>query len=147
MRVLLPNRPNRSTGWIHIGSGGVQWSRSDYKIYVSLRMRRIAVYKSGRRLGVWPVAIGAPNTPTPAGRTFVMAAVDTGHGYGVPVLPLGMHSNALRTFNGGPATIGLHGWPDSGVFGHNVSNGCVRVPKATLAVLRHVPLGTMVTIR
>ncbi|MEO3856740.1 L,D-transpeptidase [Acrocarpospora sp. B8E8] len=146
VRVLLPSRPNRSTGWVHTGSG-VDWGQTDYKIYVSLRLHRMSIHKGGRRIGTWPVATGAPNTPTPVGRTFVMASVDTGHGYGVPVLPLGTHSPTMSHFGGGPATIGLHGWPHgSGVFGHSVSNGCVRVPQSALPVMRRVPLGTVVTI-
>jgi hypothetical protein len=32
------------------------------------------------------------------------------------------------------------------VFGHAVSNGCVRVPAAALRVLSGVPLGTLVLI-
>ena len=56
------------------------------------------------------------------------------------------HSNALSTFGGGPGTVGLHGWPNPSVFGHAVSNGCVRVPAAALHLLSGIPLGTLVLI-
>ena len=46
----------------------------------------------------------------------------------------------------GPGTVGLHGWPDPAVFGHAVSNGCVRVPSAALRALSRTPLGSPVMI-
>ena len=85
--------------------------------------------------------MGAPGTPTPTGRTFLLAAVAPRHPtYSPLILPLGMHSHTLSTFGGGPGTVGLHGWPDPSVFGHAVSHGCVRVPPAALAgPVRHPP--------
>jgi len=80
---------------------------------------------AGRSLGTWTVAEGAPGTPTPTGRTFVLA---------------------LSTFGGAPGTVGLHGWPDRAVFGHPVSHGCVRVPAAALRALSRIPLGSPVMI-
>jgi hypothetical protein len=38
------------------------------------------------------------------------------------------------------------GWPDSSVFGHALSNGCVRVPARALRVLSGIPLGSLVLI-
>ena len=35
---------------------------------------------------------------------------------------------------------------DQSVFGHAVSNGCVRVPAAALHLLSGIPLGTLVLI-
>jgi lipoprotein-anchoring transpeptidase ErfK/SrfK len=66
--------------------------------------------------------------------------------YSPLILPLGLHSNTLDTFGGGPGTVGLHGWPDPAVFGHAVSHGCVRVPADALRVLSRVPLGSPVMI-
>jgi lipoprotein-anchoring transpeptidase ErfK/SrfK len=85
-------------------------------------------------------------TPTPAGRTFLLALLAPRPTYSPLILPLGLHSNALSTFGGGPGTVGLHGWPDPSVFGHAVSNGCVRVPAAALHLLSGIPLGTLVLI-
>ena len=146
-RVLLPARPNRSTGWIFLGGGGLQTAYSPYRIEISLAAYRLTVLDRGRRLGSWTVAIGAPGTPTPTGRTFLLAAVAPRHPtYSPLILPLGMHSHTLSTFGGGPGTVGLHGWPDPSVFGHAVSHGCVRVPAAALRVLSGIPLGSPVAI-
>jgi lipoprotein-anchoring transpeptidase ErfK/SrfK len=146
-RVLLPARPNRSTGWIYLGGGGVQSAYSPYRVEINLAAYRLTVFDAGRRLGAWTVAEGAADTPTPAGRTFLLASLAPPHPtYSPLILPLGVHSNTLSTFGGGPGTVGLHGWPDPAVFGHGVSHGCVRVPAAALQVLSQVPLGSPVMI-
>jgi lipoprotein-anchoring transpeptidase ErfK/SrfK len=91
--------------------------------------------------------VGAPGTPTPTGRTFLLALLaPPSPTYSPLILPLGTHSSALSTFGGGPGTVGLHGWPDPSVFGHAISNGCVRVPATALRVLSKIPLGTLVLI-
>jgi lipoprotein-anchoring transpeptidase ErfK/SrfK len=98
-------------------------------------------------LGSWTVAEGAAATPTPTGRTFLLASLAPEHpSYSPLILPLGLHSDTLSTFGGGPGTVGLHGWPDPAVFGHAVSHGCVRVPAAALRILSRVPLGSSVVI-
>ena len=88
-----------------------------------------------------------PGTPTPIGRTFLLALLAPPHPtYSPLILPLGFHSNTLDTYGGGPGTVGVHGWPDPSVFGRAVSHGCVRVPAAVLHVLSEVPIGSLVLI-
>jgi lipoprotein-anchoring transpeptidase ErfK/SrfK len=149
-RVLLPSRPNRATGWIFTGGTGrsrLQIRRSSYLIRIQIGARKLSVDDGGRSLGTWTVAVGAAGTPTPAGRTFLLALLAPPRPtYSPLILPLGLHSNALSTFGGGPGTVGLHGWPDPSAFGHAVSNGCVRVPAAALHLLSGIPLGTLVLI-
>src|ERR1700722_14533741 len=146
-RILLPTRPNRSTGWIYLGGGGLQTARTAYQVRINLAAYRLTVLDTGRSLGSWTVAVGAAGTPTPAGRTFLLASLAPQHPtYSPLILPLGAHSGTLTTFGGGPGTVGLHGWPDPAVFGHAVSHGCVRVPPAALRTLSRVPLGSPVII-
>jgi lipoprotein-anchoring transpeptidase ErfK/SrfK len=146
-RVLLPARPNRSTGWIYLGGGGLQTAYSPYQVRINLAARRLTVLDAGHSLGSWTVADGEAGTPTPAGRTFLLASLAPAHPtYSPLILPLGAHSNTLSTYGGGPGTVGLHGWPDSAVFGHSASHGCVRVPPAALRALSRIPLGSPVMI-
>jgi lipoprotein-anchoring transpeptidase ErfK/SrfK len=149
-RVLLPSRPNRATGWIYTaGARGPQLDtrRSAYLIRISTGARKLSVYDGSRPLGTWTVAVGAPATPTPTGRTFLLALLAPLHPtYSPLIMPLGFHSNTLTTFGGGPGTVGLHGWPKPSVFGRAVSHGCVRVPATVLHVLSRVPLGSLVVI-
>jgi lipoprotein-anchoring transpeptidase ErfK/SrfK len=146
-RVLLPTRPNRSTGWIYLGGAGLQTAYTAYHVEIDLAAYRLTILHAGHRLGSWTVAEGAAGTPTPTGRTFVLASLAPPHPtYSPLILPLGAHSDTLTTFGGGPGTVGLHGWPDPAVFGHAVSRGCVRVPAAALRALSRVPLGSPVMI-
>ncbi|WP_242902635.1 L,D-transpeptidase [Actinomadura terrae] len=146
-RVLLPSRPNRSSGWISATSAGLQTARTPYTIQIDLAQRGLTLLKSKRPVGRWKVAVGDTGTPTPPGRTFVMATLAPAKQTPSPlVLPLGTHSTTLDTFGGGPGTVALHGWPDSGVFGKAVTHGCVRVPADALRRLSSVPLGTLVLI-
>jgi hypothetical protein len=146
-RVLLPARPNGSMGWVYLGNGGLQTAADPYRIEVNLRDYRLSVTDNGRTLGTWTVAVGAPHTPTPTGRTFLLASAAPVHPTFSPlILALGLHSDALGSFDGGPGTVALHGWPEPAVFGHPVSHGCVRVPAAALRALSRIPLGSPVTI-
>jgi hypothetical protein len=146
-RILLPSRPNRSTGWVYLGGGGLLTAYSPYRILVTLSAYRLTVFDGRRSLGSWTIAVGAQGTPTPTGRTFVLASLAPVHPtYSPLIFPLGAHSDTLTSFGGGPGTVALHGWPDPAVFGHAVSHGCVRVPASALQVLSQVPLGSQVLI-
>jgi len=146
-RVLLPSRPNGATGWITAGKDKVQTAHSPYTIKVDTSARRLSLLKSGRSLGTWTVAVGAPKTPTPAGRTFILASLAPAKPtYSPLILPVGAHSESLDTFGGGPGTVAFHGWPQKSVFGQAVTHGCVRVPADALRALAKVPLGTPVSI-
>jgi lipoprotein-anchoring transpeptidase ErfK/SrfK len=149
-RVLLPSRPNRASGWIFTaGSAGPQLDtrRSAYLVRINVGARKLSVYDAGQPLGTWTVAVGAASTPTPTGRTFLLALLAPPHPtYSPLILPLGFHSDTLDTYGGGPGTVGVHGWPNPSVFGRAVSHGCVRVPSPALNVLSVVPLGSLVLI-
>ncbi len=145
VRVLLPSRPNGSTGWLETRS--VELARTPYLIRVHVGSRELELFEDGALLGSWPVAVGAAETPTPTGRTFLLGSImDPDQSYSPVILPLGSHSDTLDSYGGGPGTVALHGWPDDNVFGTAVSHGCIRVPAEALEHLTQVPLGTLVLI-
>jgi lipoprotein-anchoring transpeptidase ErfK/SrfK len=147
LRVLLPSRPNHTTGWIATNGGKLKTAHSSYVVKVDTSDRRLAILRSGRQLGIWTVAVGGGKTPTPTGRTFMLASLAPAKvTYSPLILPVGAHSETLDTFGGGPGTVAFHGWPDRAVFGKAVTHGCVRVPPDALAALSKVPLGTPVII-
>lgn len=144
-RVLLPSKPNHVTGWIK--TKGLKKARSSYRAIVKLGTRQLTVLKASKKLGTWKVAIGGPETPTPVGRTFLLALMSPKQRtYSPLILPLGTHSPTLDTFGGGPGTVAFHGWPDKKVFGKAVTHGCIRVPARALKILSGLPLGTPVLI-
>ncbi|MEO5875136.1 MAG: L,D-transpeptidase [Streptosporangiaceae bacterium] len=146
-RILLPSKPNRSTGWIRATPGGLQHARSTYRIHIELGIRRLSLLNHNSPARAWSVAVGATSTPTPTGRTYLLASLLPEHPtYSPRILPLGIHSASMDTYGGGPATVALHGWPDDTVFGRGASHGCVRVPAKALRALAGIPLGTPVLI-
>jgi lipoprotein-anchoring transpeptidase ErfK/SrfK len=145
--VLLPSRPNGATGWLATDGGKLRTARSSYRINVDTSDRRLVILNSGRKVGTWTVAVGDAKTPTPTGRTFLLASLaPTRPTYSRLILPVGAHSATLDTFGGGPGTVAFHGWPQSSVFGKAVTHGCVRVPENALKELSRVPLGTPVVV-
>ncbi|WP_435771132.1 L,D-transpeptidase [Nocardioides sp. SYSU DS0651] len=145
VQVMLPSRPNGSTGWIR--SSTLREAHSRFLIRVHLGQRTMEVLEDNELVGSWPVAIGAEGTPTPTGRTFVLGQIiDDKQPFSPVILPLGSHSDTLDSYGGGPGTVAIHGWTDPSVFGKAVSHGCVRVPDEALDVVRTVPLGTPVMV-
>lgn len=146
-RVLLPSRPNGSTGWVRVDTDKVEKARTPYVVDVDVDARWLEVRKNGRKIGSWSVGVGAPGTVTPKGRTYIMASIrETVTDFSPIILPLGTHSATLTTYGGGPGTVALHGWPDADVFGTASSDGCVRVPDDALELLKSLPLGTLVRL-
>lgn len=145
VQVMLPSKPNGSTGWLR--TSDVQEAHSRFLVKVHLGARSLELYENNEQVGTWPVAIGAPATPTPTGRTFVLGQIsDEKQPFSPVILPLGSHSDTLDSYGGGPGTVALHGWTDPAVFGQAVSHGCVRVPDDALALLRTIPIGTPVLV-
>ncbi|MQA07274.1 MAG: L,D-transpeptidase family protein [Pseudonocardiaceae bacterium] len=146
-QVLLPSRPNQSTGWLRESDGKLEEATNDYLIKINLADFRLSVSENGKELGNWEIGIGKDNFPTPTGRTAIISSLEeTVQDYSPIILPLGAHSDAHSTFGGGPGTVGIHGWPDDSVLGTKTSDGCVRVPKGALDLLSTLPLGTVVII-
>ena len=145
VQVLLPSRPNSSTGWVT--DDALDRAVTPYLIRVHLQSFKMDLYKEGRLLGDWTAGTGKPSAPTPAGRTFLLGSfTDSKQNYSPVILPLGTHSPTLNSFGGGPGTVALHTWPTAAVFGTRSSDGCIRIPSAALTKLIQVPLGTLVLI-
>ncbi|MGM1062056.1 L,D-transpeptidase [Saccharothrix sp. Mg75] len=151
--VALPSRPNTSVAWLHLGPE-ITLATTPYLISVDRASFTLALHRNGRDIGRWTVGIGAADSITPAGRTFVIATIhDPTATYTPVLLALGAHSDTHTTYGGGPGTVGVHGWPDPTVFGTAGSDGCVRVPADALRTLtttyngNPVPAGTPVMIR
>lgn len=146
VQVLLPSKPNGSTGWL--STYGLRVAKSGYQIRLDLSDKQLELWHRGRAAGSWTVGIGKADTPTPVGRTFVLGSItDRKQDYSPVILPLGSHSDTLDTFGGGPGTVAIHTWPSDDVYGTASSHGCVRVPQDALDKLTKVPLGTLVLVR
>ena len=148
VKVLLPIRPNGSTGWIR--ARDVRLVRNDFRIRVELGAHRITVYEGEEVLLQEPVANGKPATPTPTGKYFLrvlLQAPDPTTVYGPYAYGLSGHSDTLTEFAGGDAELGIHGNNDASVLGQSVSAGCIRMSNDGITRLAGIlPLGTPVEI-
>jgi lipoprotein-anchoring transpeptidase ErfK/SrfK len=148
VEVLLPVRPNGTTGWVR--KQDVRLTPNRYSIDVSLGDRQITVHDGDQVLIQEPVAIGASETPTPPGKYFLrvlLKAPDPNTVYGPYAYGLSAHSDVLNTFNGGDGEIGIHGNNDASVLGKDVTHGCIRISNDSITRLAGIlPLGTPVTI-
>jgi len=146
-RVQLPLRPNGAVGWVR--AGAVRLHRIDARIVVDLSARRLTLYRRGRRAWSATVAVGSPSTPTPTGRFYVnqrLLPEDPGGPFGPAAIGISAFSNVLTGWTqGGP--VAIHGTNEPWSIGRAVSNGCIRLPNATLERLFRVAVaGTPVVI-
>lgn len=148
LEVLLPIRPNGSTGWVPMSSVRLMWLT--YRVEVSLSRHRLVLYDSGRPVFHTAAAVGARSTPTPRGTFFLtdlLKQPQRGGAYGPYAFGLSGFSPVLRHFAGGPGQLGLHGTNDPSSLGHSVTHGCVRVANRVITMLaRRLPLGTPLVV-
>ncbi|MFI5591256.1 L,D-transpeptidase [Amycolatopsis sp. NPDC051758] len=148
-QILLPSRPNSSTGWIYLDDPAVTTEHSRFRIDVDRKTFTLDLYRDDAPIGHWTIGVGKAGAVTPPGRTFILASIlDNGPKPFSPiVMPLGTHSATHLTFGAGPGTVGVHTWPTDNVYGRASSDGCVRVPRDALDVIsKTVPPGSVVEI-
>jgi hypothetical protein len=146
-RVLLPQRPNGSAGWV--AAGALSTYAVSTSIEVDLSRHLLRVMRGVRLVEQMPVAVGTSRTPTPIGHFYVVERVRTTNPagpYGPGALGLSAFSPVLTSWTqGGP--IGIHGTDRPDSIGKDASNGCIRVPNSRVpGLLREVAPGTPVTI-
>jgi lipoprotein-anchoring transpeptidase ErfK/SrfK len=133
LHVMLPGRPNSSTGWI--AEQGTSTLVTAWAIVVRLGARRVNVYSNGHLARSFRAVVGKPSTPTPTGRFFVEEALTMARGEpgGPFALALSARSNALQEFEGGPGQIAIHGIENlGGTPGMAESHGCIRLATAAI---------------
>jgi lipoprotein-anchoring transpeptidase ErfK/SrfK len=147
-RVLLPKRPNESSGWVPASQ--VRASPRGHSAEVDLSSRRLTLYDGTDAVRTFPVAIGQPGTPTPTGRFFVTVRLrppQISAVYGAWALGLSAYSEVLDQFGTGDGQIALHGTGDPSQLGQAVSHGCVRLSNASISALAaRLPAGSPVEI-
>jgi lipoprotein-anchoring transpeptidase ErfK/SrfK len=146
--VQVPRRPNGVTGWV--AAEEVDVDAVTTRIVVDLSDRRVTLFRDGRKVLSATAAIGSPATPTPTGSFYVnqrLIPTDKGGPFGPGAVGISAFSNVLTGWTqGGP--IAIHGTNAPWSIGKAVSNGCIRLPNATLRrVFSQALSGTPVVIR
>jgi lipoprotein-anchoring transpeptidase ErfK/SrfK len=150
LKVLLPRRPNGSSGWLLRDQ--VRLRPVDYSVQVDLSARTVRLLRGGRTLRTWRAGVGRTWTPTPTGSFFVTVKLrppQVSQVYGAWALGLSGYSEVHEQFGTGDGQIALHGTNNPGAdLGREVSNGCVRLDNQAISTLADtLPLGTPVTIQ
>lgn len=151
LRVAVPLRPNGSSTWID--RDAVQLVRTQWRVRISVALRRLQVLRAGRVVRSARVVVGAPATPTPRGRFAIYERVrqPPGEVIGPWALHLTAYSRVLHSYDGGPGRIALHGRAGgllADPLGSARSHGCVRMSSRLISWLaRRVQPGVPVEIR
>ena len=148
VEVLLPVRPNGTTGWIRVSD--VRLTPNRYRIVVERGAHQITVYNGEEVVVQEQVAVGTDETPTPTGKYYLrvlLKAPNPNTVYGPYAYGLSAHSDVLTEFNGGDGEVGIHGNNGASVLGKSVTHGCVRMSNESITRLAGLlPLGTPVEI-
>jgi lipoprotein-anchoring transpeptidase ErfK/SrfK len=148
LRVMLPGRPDGSTGWI--AERGTRETVTSWRLVVDLAARRVRAYSEGHLVRTFQAVVGKPSTPTPTGEFFVEETLQmpAGEAGGPFALALSARSNVLQEFEGGPGQIAVHGRDNlGGTLGTAASHGCIRLATASVEWLSvRIGPGTPTTI-
>ncbi|HEY8557138.1 MAG TPA: L,D-transpeptidase [Actinomycetes bacterium] len=150
LKVLLPRRPNGSSGWVPRDQ--VRVRPVSHEVVVDLSSRTASLLENRRRVRSFRVGVGTAGTPTPTGRFYVTVKLRppqiSAAAYGAWALGLSGYSEVHQTFGTGDGQIALHGTYKPWLLGQPVSNGCVRMDNETISLLAEtLPLGAPVTIQ
>lgn len=140
LHVLLPARPNGSTGWIH--ASDVTLQTTTYHILVQLGAHQITVYDKNDVVLQAPVGVGKSATPSTTGMFFTAELVKVQpsqqDAYGPYAFGLSAYSEVLYTFGDGDGQMGIHGTGDPSSVGKDVSSGCIRMTNDNITMLANM---------
>ena len=103
LRIQLPIWPNGQAGWV--AASDVRLAETAERLVIDLSERRLVRLREGRPVARVRVAVGTAATPTPPGRYFVWAKVDTDRPsgpYGNFILGLSGFSDAIEPWSEWP---------------------------------------------
>lgn len=147
-RVLLPMRPNGSTGWIPAADVDVAGLR--HRLVVHLSALRLDLFEGARLQASFPIGVGTDETPTPGGEYYIKELLqppDPNTIYGQFVFGLSGFSNVLLDYAGGGGVLGIHGTNEPESVGRRASHGCIRMRNEDVSQLASLlPLGTPVDV-
>lgn len=122
-----------------------------YRIKIDLSSRRATIYRDGKVAKRFRVVVGAPNTPTPTGKYYVVDRMHlhTSWANGKWAMATSAFSAVLKRFEGGIGQVALHARGSlTAPVGSAASHGCVRFIDSQIAwMAAHVPNGTPIDIQ
>ena len=107
----------------------VSKSRPDLRIVVSISDRKLALLENGRVVKIYPVAVGAEVSPSPAGEFKIVHHIPqpTYYAPGKVIPPGPANPLGTRWLGLSQKSFGIHGTNEPGSIGRNSSHGCIRM--------------------
>ena len=122
----------------------------DRRIVVSIPDRKLVLVEEDRVIRVYPIAVGAPSSPTPTGVYTVAQRVPRPTWYGPHNAVIGPGKTnpvGTRWLGLSRKGYGIHGTNNPASIGHNASHGCVRMRNRDVEELFDlVSLGSVVEL-
>jgi hypothetical protein len=148
IEVRVPGRPNGRVGWIDRELlGPIHHTR--WRIIVSRASHRMRVLYAGKLLRVFPVGVGKPSTPTPAGYFWIDERFRLSNPKN-PYYPYALGTSGYSSLPNWPGegVIGIHGpFGEPQRIPGAPSHGCIRMLTPDIAWLgARVALGTPVVV-
>ena len=149
-RILLASL----VGSAAISAVAVAPAQSETSIEISLKKRYLTLLDDGKVIGKYPVAIGAPESPTPAG-SYAVTKMDPAPTYhkGAKIIapgpknPVGVRYMAYVQIGSGEYAIHGTAWPNWVNLRAAVSLGCIRMlNNDVIQVYNRIKVGTPVVV-
>ena len=129
-------------------------TRTETRLLLNLKKRRVFVYQGQKIIASYPVAIGRRGWETPTGQFRVIQMVREPvweHPFTGQLVPSGKNNPLGARWIGfwtdGANFIGFHGTPQENLIGRAVSHGCVRMRDRDIkALFEKVQIGTSVIV-
>lgn len=146
--IRIGERPNHRSAWVPADT--VRSIRAKTRIVISIANRKMFLIIGGKKAWAAPVVVGKASTPTPRGLFAVHDFYRVKDEMRPWIIETTAHSEALRTFLGGPARVAIHGRRGQlrVPWGSAASNGCIRAPGWALhSIKKRAPVGTPIQVR
>ncbi len=146
VQLRIPGRPNGRIGWVP-RSVLDNFEVTHMAIVVDRETTTLTLYRRGHVVYRFPVGVGKPSTPTPAGHFWITEAgnflADPFYG---PYQFATSDFSTLSEWPGG-GVVGLHGTNEPQLIPGHPSHGCIRLLNQDVLKLVHlVGIGTPVTV-
>jgi lipoprotein-anchoring transpeptidase ErfK/SrfK len=120
------------------------------RIVISIPDRKLALIENGRVVKIYPTAVGAEATPSPAGSFTIVHRIPNPAWYGAgKTVPAGRNNPlGTRWLGLSRKSYGIHGTNAPSSIGRNASHGCIRMRNRDVEELfEMVALGDVVELR
>ena len=138
---------NARSGWVpRAALGG--YATVTTRLDIDLTALKATLYRDGKPVFSAPVGVGAPGTPTPAGRVYVRNRLARYRSpeYGPVAFGTSARSDHVTDWPAG-GYVGIHGTDRPDLLPGRVSHGCIRLRNPDiLRLATEMPIGTPVVV-